>query len=169
MGFLKKLSKKISLKNLVKVTALASSFIPGVGGVAGKIITKASTLVGKHKEAAGILRGMAHKSHANGNSEAAKQQMAMADSHDQQADVVEQTQAAAKKNPGIMEILGGAAEGAGHVLASGESGAKVTNSFMDSAIVTWAKEHWWMLAGGLAALWFALKHFGGHKPKRRAY
>lgn len=127
-GFVKKATKQISFKNLVKV---AGSFDP-------------TGLVGTMQNAHYEKKAIAEQSKAQADYDAQVAQQAQA-----------QAQAVAK-NPNIGEILtgaaGGALSGAGQVLAGSTSAGQAGATLVDNTMTTWFKQNWLKVFGAVVGI-----------------
>lgn len=154
-GFVKKATKQISFKNLVKVGTPLLGGIPLVGGLASNLV---GTMQANHE---------AKKEQQAYDNQVAEQQM-------QQA---AQAQAIARRNPNIGDILigagGGALTGAGQVLAGSTSAGQAGATLVDSTMTAWFKKNWLKLVGGILAtvlvIFLFVKMLRGNKrtSKRR--
>lgn len=128
-GFVKKATKQISFKNLVKV---AGSFDP-------------TGLVGAMQNAHYEKKAIAEQSKAQAEYDAQVAQQAQA-----------QAQAVAKSNPNIGEILtgaaGGALTGAGNVLAGSTSAGQAGATLVDNTMSTWFKQNWLKVFGAVVGI-----------------
>ncbi len=129
---IKKLTKKIELKGLVKGIKNFGGFIPGVGGVVSGVIGQISD---QHE-----AKKLAREQHA--------QELGM-----QQA---VQAEAIRTGNPDIKDILngavGGALSGAGTVLAGSSQATDAGAKLVDGTMSTWLKTNWLKLVGFISAV-----------------
>lgn len=148
-NFVKKATKQISFKNLVKIGTPLLGAIPLVGGQAQSIV---SGLSEQHE---------AKKMEA--------QQQAEYDAAVQQQQASAANQQFAKQNPNFGEIMigaaGGALQGAGNVLAPSQTVGQIGAKAVDSTLTEWLKKYWWKLALGVVGvallIWGIMKMLRG--------
>lgn len=148
MGFFKgigkMIKKNVNFKTLVKTAGQGLSFVPGVGGIAGQVITDLQS---------------AHEAKRAGQAEQAQEYTASA------------AQKVGKKVGSIAgqfgsQVLNNTLNSAGEEInvGLGKLGANVA----DNAIKEWFKKHWKTLVGGVVgvvALVFLAKRFMGNKRR----
>jgi len=154
---IKKVTKQISFKNVVKLGAMA---VPGIGG---SII---GNLQAQHEQKKADAQAQADANRAQAEYNAVQTKLALDSS------LLTNTANGTTSNPNIGQILigaaGGALAGAGGVLAPSQTTGQIGASAVDSTISEWFKKHIMHIGIGVSVIvaFFIFRGSGGSRRKK---